>query len=72
MERIAVNTIIQGSAADLINEVETLQKYLQQITEKKIFALDLETTSLVIQEVEIVGIAIATLQGQFQNLYTNL
>ncbi len=48
----------------LINNAETLQQYLTQIETKKIFAFALkyiskETTSLVIQEAEIVGIAIA-------------
>ena len=43
----------------LINNTDILQQYLVQIEEKKIFAFDLETTSLIIQEAEIVGIAIA-------------
>ena len=43
----------------LLNKKEELQKYITQILAKKYFAFDLETTSLFIQEAEIVGIAIA-------------
>ena len=43
----------------LITEKEVLEKYLNQIKETRLFAFDLETTSLVIQEVQIVGFALA-------------
>ena len=43
----------------LINTKAILQNYLEQIEDKKYFAFDLETTSLVVPEAKIVGIALA-------------
>lgn len=50
---------IQPSDYQIIDKPEILQQYLKKIKSTGLFAFDLETTSLTIQDAEIVGIAVA-------------
>ena len=60
---IIKNVGLDRSKYELITELDQLENVLLQIRSEKTFAINLETTSLQIQDAKIVGIALAWISG---------